>query len=103
MNNNNAVTTPRSIIENNKIYNKPKDICNIANNYYINTIKKIREDIPKIPVKPIEVLKNMYPRNKNTFSIPIPTVEDIWNIIIKAPNSHSTGHDNISMNMIKND
>ena len=41
LNNKNAITTPRSIIKNNKIYNKPKDICNIANDYYINPIKKI--------------------------------------------------------------
>merc|ERR1712089_89409 len=47
------------------------------------------------------VLKEIYPRNKNTFTIPIPSVEDIKNIIIKAPNSHSTGHDNISMNIVK--
>ena len=52
-------------------------------------------------MKPIDVLKNIYPRNENTFTIPIPTVEDIRNIIIKAENSHSTGHGNISMNMIK--
>ena len=93
--------SPRNIIKNNKIYNNPKHICNIANNFYINTIKKIREEIPDIPVKPIEVLKQIYPRNTNTFSIPIPTVEDIRNIIIKAPNSNSIGHDNISMNMVK--
>ena len=101
LNNTNAITTPRSIIKDNKIFNKPKDICNIANNYYINAIKKRREEIPVIPVKPVEVLKQIYPRNTNTFSIPIPSVEDIHNIIIKAPNSHSTGHDNISMIMIK--
>ena len=101
LNNTNAITTPRNIIKNNKIYNNPKDICNIANNYYINTIKKLREQIPKIPVKPVEVLKQIYPRNTNTLTIPIPTVEDIRNIIINAPNSHSTGHDNISMNMLK--
>merc|ERR1711867_176707 len=69
--------------------------------YYINSIKELREKIPNIPVKPIEVLKQIYPRNSNTFSIPLPTLEDIRNIIIRAPNSHSTGHDNISMNMVK--
>ena len=82
LNNTNSITTPRNIIKNNKIYNNPKDICNIANNYYINTIKKLREQIPNIPVKPVEVLKQIYPRNTNTFTIPIPTVDDIQNIII---------------------
>merc|ERR1712240_978051 len=101
LNNKNPITTPRNIMEGNKIYNNPKDICNIANNYYIDTIKKLREQIPNIPVKPVEVLKQIYPRNTNTFTIPIPTVEDIRNIIIKALNSQSTGHDNISMDILK--
>ena len=101
LNNTNTITTPRNIIKDNKIFNKPKVICKIANTHYINSIKKLRENIPDIPVKPIEVLKLIYPRNKNTFEIPLPSLEDIRNIIIRAPNSHSTGHDNISMNMIK--
>ena len=60
LNNANAITTPRNIIKDNKIFNKPKDICNIANSYYINSIKKLREQIPAIPIKPIEVLKQIY-------------------------------------------
>ena len=100
LNNKNQITAPRNIIKDDKIYNNPNDICNIANNYYIDTIKKLREQIPNIPVKPVDVLKQIYPRNTNTFTIPIPTVEDIWNIIIKAPNSQSTGHDNISMDIL---
>merc|ERR1712240_336849 len=67
----------------------------------IDTIKKLREQIPNIPVKPVDVLKQIYPRNNNTFTIPLPTVEDIRNIIIKALNSYSTGHDNISMDILK--
>merc|ERR1712240_255237 len=101
LNNKNPITTPRNIMEGNKIYNNPKDICNIANNYYIDTIKKLREQIPNNPVKPVDVLKEIYPRNANTFKIPLPSVEDIRNIIIKAPNSYSTGHDNISMDILK--
>merc|ERR1712240_219430 len=101
LNNKNQITALRNIIKDDKIYNNPKDICNIANNYYIDTIKKLREQIPNIPVKPVDVLKQIYPRNANTFKIPLPSVEDIRNIIIKALNSYSTGHDNISMDILK--
>ena len=101
LNNKRATTTPRNIIHNSKIYNKPQDICNIANDYYINTIQHLRDKIPQIPVQPVEVLKNIYPRNTNTFTIPTPTVADIRNIIINAESSNSTGHDNISMKILK--
>ena len=101
LNNKRATTTPRNIINNNKIYKKPQDICNIANDYYINTIQNIRDKIPQIPVQPVELLKNIYPCNKNTFTIQIPTVSDIRNIIINAESSNSTGYNNISMKMLK--
>ena len=32
LNNKNQITAPRNMIKDDKIYNNPKDICNIANN-----------------------------------------------------------------------
>merc|ERR1712115_389710 len=65
LNNKNATSTPRNIIHNNKIYNNPQDICNIANDYYINTVQTQRDNIPQIPVPPVDVIKNIYPCNTN--------------------------------------
>ena len=84
INNTKGITTPRSIIHNNKIYNNTQQICNIANNYYIDSIQKIRDNIPQVPVSPIDILKNIYPRSQNTFTIPIPQVSDIKKIILES-------------------
>merc|ERR1711867_204746 len=67
INNNNPPSTPRSIVHNDKIINNPQDIAEIANQYYIDTIAKLRNDIPKVPITLIEILKNIYPRNPNNF------------------------------------
>merc|ERR1712240_767534 len=101
INNSKTFTSPRSIINKDKIITNIKDICNIANNYYINSIKKLRDNIQKITTTPVEILKKIYPRVEATLEIPIPTVKDISNIIKKSKSKNSVGHDNISMKMLK--
>ena len=96
INNTKGVTTPRNIIHNNI-----KQICDIANDHYINSIQKLRDNIPNVPVTPIYILKNIYPRNKNTFTIPLPTVSDIRNIILKSKSKNSVDHDHISIKILK--
>ena len=78
-----------------------KDICNIANNHFINSIRKLRDNIPKITTTPVEILKKIYPRVETTLEIPIPTVKDITETIKKSKSKNSVGCDNISMNMLK--
>ena len=73
----------------------------MANNYYISSIRKLRENIPKTAVTPIDIIKKIYPRSKVTLEIPIPTTKAITDIIKKAKSTNSVGHDNISMKMLK--
>merc|ERR1712115_534408 len=101
INNTKGITTPRNIIHNNQIYNNIQQICEITNNHYIDSIKTLRDNIPNIPVSPIDILKNIYPRFNNTFTIPLPQVSYIRKIILKSKSKNSVGHDNISMKMLK--
>ena len=95
------ITAPRNIIHKDIIYNNPQKICNIGNNYYIDTIRDFCNKIPSVPVTPIEILKSIYPRAQSNFTIPIPTISDKAQIIKKSKCKHSVGHDNISINMLK--
>merc|ERR1712240_697918 len=52
-----SFTSPRSITNKDEITTNIKEICNIDNNFYINSIKKLRENIPKIMTSPVEILK----------------------------------------------
>ena len=65
INNTKGITTPRNIIHDNKIHNNIQQICDIAKDYYINVIQKIRDNIATIPLTPIVVLKIIYPRVNN--------------------------------------
>merc|ERR1712240_159741 len=101
INNKSAFTSPRSIIHNDAIITNIQEICNIANDYYINSIKTLREKIPQTNVTPIDILKKIYKRSQTTLEIPIPTIQQITQIIEKAKSTNSVGHDNIYMKMIK--
>merc|ERR1712240_202393 len=101
INNKSTFTSPRNIIHNDSIITNIQEICNIANDYYINSIKKLRDKIPQTNVTPIDILKKIYKRSQTTLEIPIPTIQQITQIIKKAKSTNSVGHDNISMKMIK--
>merc|ERR1712240_161185 len=101
INNTKGITAPRNIIHTKIIYNNPQKICNITNNYYIDIIREFCNKIPSVPVTPIEILKSIYPRAQTNFTIPIPTISDITQIIEKSKCKHSVGHDNILINMLK--
>merc|ERR1712240_335583 len=101
INNKPTFTSPRSIIHKDAITTNIQEICNIANNYYINSIKTLRETIPQTTVTPIDILKKIYKRSQTTLEIPIPTIQQIAQIIKKAKSTNSVGHDDISMKMIK--
>merc|ERR1712240_73174 len=101
INNKSTFTSPRSIIHNDAIITNIQEICNIANEYYINSIKTLREKIPQTNVTPIDILKKIYKRSQTMLEIPIPTIQQITQIIEKAKSTNSVGYDNISMKMIK--
>merc|ERR1712240_754057 len=77
INNTKSFRSPRSITNKDKITTNIKEICNIANNFYINSIRKLRENIPKIMTTPVEILKKIYPGVETKLEIPIPTIKDI--------------------------
>merc|ERR1712240_568177 len=95
INNKTTFTSPRSIIYKDSIITNIQEICNMANNYYISSIRKIRENIPQTAVTPIDIIKRIYPRSKVTLEIPIPTIQNITEIIKKAKSKNSVGHDYI--------
>merc|ERR1712240_558637 len=101
INNKSTFESPRSIIHKDAVTTNIQEICNIANNYYINSIKTLREKIPQTTVTPIDILKKIYKRSQTTLEIPIPTIPQIAQIIKKAKSTNSVGYDNISMKMIK--
>ena len=93
---------PRMISHNNKVVTSISKITNIANNHYKNKVEKIRKSFTtNHNIDPIQLLHNLIPKPNTTFELPLPTHNDIAEIIKKATSSYSVGNDIINMNIIK--
>ena len=101
INNDNKSNPPRTIICNNKVIYRLSDICNIANTFYIDIIKTIRGKFRPSTISSLDILTLLIPRTNDDFTIPLAKTKDIMKIIDKMPNSLATGHDDITMTVIK--
>ena len=72
---------PDKIIHNNTCITSPKQIAQIANDFFITKIQEIRQQFTPPTVDPITILKRLKPRNNNTFKFPLITVRQTIDII----------------------
>ena len=99
-NNSNKQQIPNNITHNNKQITSPRELANIANNYFIDKIIKIRNAFTPSTTDPIEILSKLIPRNNNSLVIPEITLKQTIDLINKLKSSNSTGHDSINNKII---
>merc|ERR1712240_813259 len=93
---------PRLILHDGNLVTSVRKIVNIANNFFIDKIRKIRESFPiNNNVSPIEILQNLVPKSNNQFCIKMATIGDIERIIKKMKPKNLKGNDITNMNIIK--
>ena len=78
-----------------------KDICNIANNFFIEKISNLRDKFTTLHVDPIKILGFLIPKTKSNFKLKPITLAETNKLISKAKSSNSLGSDIISMKVIK--
>ena len=101
INANQASTSPSYINLNGYIFQSPKMISNMMNDFYINKIKDIRDGFSTPSVDPIRILENVSTRNRNIFKLPFITPDETEKIIMGQKNSSSTGYDSISNKILR--
>jgi len=99
--NTNKQNAPTTLIHNSTFVSSPRAIASIANTHYINKINTIRNSFKKLTLNPMHILSTLIPRQQHTMHIPHITLAQTLEMIDTAPSSHSTGHDDITMNHIK--
>ena len=90
------------ITYNNMIVTYIKKITNIANEYLISKVNIIRSKFSTDnTVKPMTILKSLLSRVEESLVIPIPSINDITEIISKSKATQAVGNDIITMAVIK--
>ena len=92
-NNQEISAPPNSIIQNGKNHTSPRDIANIANNYFISKIEGLRRTFFDDIVTPMEIVRALCPRVEDNFDIPLITVGQTLDLLLKTKSSNSSGYD----------
>ena len=75
---------PRIILHDGNLVTSIKKIVNIANEFFVEKIRKIRESFPANKyISALEILQNLVPKCQNEFKIKMATITDIQRIIKK--------------------
>ena len=92
---------PKEIRTKTGVERKPRLLANLANNHYIEKIKKIMMEMPKTTTTPMKILKKLIPRQEKTMKFNLISLEKTKKIIQKLPNTASHGYDPITNKTIK--
>ena len=96
INSNQPPLSPSHIKINGYLFQSPKLISNIMNDFYINKIKDIRSEFTKPSVDPIKILTSISPPQNNIFKLPFISPVEAKKLIMGQTNLSSTGYDAIS-------
>ena len=99
--NNKGQQQPATILHNNNFISSPRALANLANTHYVDKVNKIRQAFKKLTLNPIHILSTLIPRQQHTLTIPPITLAQTEEIIRNSPSSHSSGHDDITMHILK--
>ena len=93
--------TPQNILIKGSLENSPAKIANFTNEFFIKKIRKIRRKFPSNCYDPLLILNKLIGRNRDTFNLPLLTIQDTKKLIKKAKNSWTICDGDISMNCLK--
>merc|ERR1712240_205865 len=100
-NGNNRTHPPSCIIHNGHSITSPKEISNIALNFFVEKVTKIRKSFSKNAVGPIQLLSSLIPRINNKFILPETNVKEMIKLISKLKFTNSRGHDHVTNKILK--
>ena len=93
--------SPTKLFYEGKLENKPGNIANIMNNFFINKVKNILKNIPAPVIDPLETLRKLMANRTCQFKLNTVHPDEILDIINSLKNSKSCGLDNIDTYVIK--
>ena len=92
---------PTQLFHGGKIINSPDDLASTMNDFFINKVKKHRQNLPPSRNDPLENLKRVMSARTCTFSIKSAHPDDVLEIVKNLKNSKSTGLDNLDVRTLK--
>ena len=83
------------------MHSKPEKVANIQNDFYINKVKKLRENLPQQTGDPLKLVRKIMRNKKCKFDLQPVGPDLVKTIIKKMKNTSSCGLDNINSYVLK--
>ena len=92
---------PKQLFDGSKLCNKPSELANIMNNFFIDKVKKIRQSLPAAIDDPLVLVKNQMKDKSCKLKLQAVHPDTITGIISSLKNTKSCGVDNIDSYILK--
>ena len=92
---------PTQLMSEGNIYSKPKDLARIMNDFFVNKVRRLRENLLRNPGDPLALVKRLMGARECRFQFNSVHPDETDKIIANLKNSKSCGSDNIDTYIIK--
>ena len=93
--------SPTRLVENGSVYNKPKDLSQIMNNYFVSKVKNLRDNLPPNPGDPLALVKRIMMNRTSSMKLKCVHPDQVVKIISSMKSSSSCGLDSLDSRIIK--
>ena len=93
--------SPTKLVENGSLFSKPADLARIMNQYFVNKVRNLRENLPQNPGDPIALVRRLMMNRKCSLKLKSIHPDQVLKIISNLKSSSSCGLDSIDSNILK--
>ena len=93
--------SPSQLFHEGKLINKPSELANCLNEYFVKKVKLIQENLSPPLIDPLSWLKQLMSSHSLSFQLKCVHPETVDSIVRGLKNSKSAGMDNIDTQIIK--
>ena len=93
--------SPNQLFYEGRLINKPQELAEAQNNFFLEKIRLISENLPPAVSDPLETLKKLMQGRKCSFSLSLVHPDEVDEVLSKLSNSSSFGLDMIDTFIIK--
>ena len=93
--------SPTKLVENGSLFSKPADLARIMNQYFVNKVRNLRENLPQNPGDPLALVRRLMMNRKCSLKLKSVHPDQVLKIISNLKSSSSCGLDSIDSKILK--
>ena len=94
-------SAPTKLFSAGQIITSPSMLANLMNNYFIDKVTTIRQNLPPVNDDPLKTLKKLMNNRRSVFKLKFVHPDQVKKVILSLKNSKSCGLDNIDTYILK--